>query len=342
MLDQRKRQILRAIVQDYVMTAEPVGSRTVARRYVLGVSPATIRNEMADLEDMGYLEQPHTSAGRIPSSKGYRFYVDELMDTQPPSRQYVEMVRQLYAEQIREIDTLIYKTARILSEATDCMAIVESPDLADGLLHSIYFLLPKPGRAVMVMMTYDGLVDHRLMTIPPDIDQADLERIAAVLTRTLRGTSVKQIGGSALRALEHELFQYRKVLEDMLEILTEPVENTTTRVVVGGTNNILKQPEFRNIERAHALLTALNEREVIRDLLGRTDTTHGSRVIIGEENPVEAMQECSCVIATYSLDGRQVGRMAVIGPTRMDYAHVITLVDLVTNTLSEALTRRLG
>lgn len=342
MLDQRKRKVLKAVVQDYVMTAEPVGSRTIARRYGLGVSPATIRNEMADLEEMGFLLQPHTSAGRIPSSKGYRFYVDELMSAVPPSRQHLQMVRQLYAEQIREIDALVYNTAKILSQATNCLAVVESPVLANSSLHSIHFLLPRPGRAVMVMMTDEGFVEHRLMNIPPDIDQEDLQRIAAALTHHLRGASIKHLGDSALKALEHELFQYRQVLDLMLEMLTAADDDADTRVVVGGTGNIFKQPEFRNIDRAHGVLSALNERQVIRDLLGTTGGSDRLQVVIGEENPVEAMQECSCVIASYEMDGREIGRVAVIGPTRMYYAHVIALVELVSESLSEVLTRLLG
>lgn len=342
MLDARKREVLKAIVQDYVMTAEPVGSRTIARRYPLGVSPATIRNEMADLEEMGYLAQPHTSAGRIPSSKGYRFYVDELMSTVPPSGRHLQMVRQLYAAQIREIDTLIYNTARILSQATDCLAVVESPALADSTLHSIHFLLPRPGRAVMVIMTDEGLVENRTIAIPEGIEQDDLERIGAALTHYLRGTSLRQINESALRALESELFQYRRVINLMLEMLLSADEDDELRLVVGGMDNIFKQPEFRNIERAHGLLTVLNERQTIRELLGQSIKSNRLQVVIGEENPVEAMHECSCVIASYNIDGREVGRLAVIGPTRMDYAQVIALVDLVTGSLSEAMTRLLG
>ncbi|HEY8449349.1 MAG TPA: heat-inducible transcriptional repressor HrcA [Bacillota bacterium] len=341
MLDQRKREVLRAIVQDYVLTAEPVGSRTIARRYALGVSPATIRNEMADLEEMGYLEQPHTSAGRIPSSKGYRFYVDELMDTTPPSHQYVELVRRIYTEHAREIETLLRHTVRVLAEATDCLAVAEGPDLAAGVLNSVQFLLIRPGRAVMVLVTDEGLVDHHILDIPPDIGQRQLAQIAAALTHRLAGIPIGQLSRSTLQLIQQELSEYRAVVDLALELLST-TQDDEQRFVVGGTSNIFKQPEFRDVERAHALLTVLNEHQLISDLMGSSPQGSRPAVIIGEENPVAAMQSCSCVIATYMLDDREVGKIAVIGPTRMDYGRVIGLVDLVTQSLSDVLSRRLG
>ncbi|REJ38305.1 MAG: heat-inducible transcription repressor HrcA [Bacillota bacterium] len=341
-MDARKRQVLRAIVQDYVITAEPVGSRTVARRYGLGVSPATIRNEMADLEELGYLEQPHTSAGRIPSTKGYRFYVDELMDLEPPTAAEMERIRRLFAQQIREVDAVLRQAARILSEATDCLAVIQGPMFSQSIFRALQMILLRPGRALMVLVTDEGLVSHRLVEVPPETRAEDLERIAAVLTDRLAGMPIERVSRRAIGDLQVELAGYRALLDATLErLLTPDVDDE--RVLVDGTTNLFRQPEFREIERAHAVIRLLGEQQLVRDLLNGLDTGSGRvRVVIGEENPLAQMQEFSVVSATYTLDGREIGRLAVVGPTRMNYPRVVSMVDLVTQMVSDVLTRMLG
>lgn len=325
------------------MTAEPVGSRTVARRYGLGVSPATIRNEMADLEELGYLEQPHTSAGRIPSTKGYRYYVDELMDLEPPSAPEMERIRMHFAEQIREVDSLLRQAARILSEATDCLALIQGPTLSQSVFHALRMIPLRPGRALMVLVTDEGLVDHRLLEVPPDTRGEDLERIAAVLTDRLAGIPLEQVGRRAIGDLQLELAGYRALLDVTLERLLTPDSGDEDRVVLGGTINLFRQPEFREIERAHAVIRLLGEQQLVRDLLNGLDVGTGDvQVVIGHENPLAQMQEFSVVSATYMLDGREIGRLAVVGPTRMNYPRVVSTVELVTQTLSDVLTRMLA
>ncbi|HEX6988317.1 MAG TPA: heat-inducible transcriptional repressor HrcA [Bacillota bacterium] len=343
MLDARKREVLRAIVQDYVMTAEPVGSRTVARRYGLGVSPATIRNEMADLEEMGYLEQPHTSAGRIPSTKGYRFYVDELMDLEPPSLPDIDRIRRLFADHIREVDAVLRQAARILSEVTDGLALIQGPTLSQAVFRALRMILLRPERALLVLVTDEGLVDHRLVEVPPGTTSEDLERIAAVLTDRLAGLPLERVSRRAIGHLQRELAGYRALLDATLEGLLSPALDGDQRVMLGGTANLFRQPEFREIERAHAVIRLLGERQLVRDLLNGLEPRSGDvQVTIGQENPLAHMQEFSVVSAAYLLDGREIGRLAVVGPTRMNYPRVVSMVELVTQTLSDVLTRMLG
>ncbi|HEX6989767.1 MAG TPA: heat-inducible transcriptional repressor HrcA, partial [Bacillota bacterium] len=257
------------------MTAEPVGSRTVARRYGLGVSPATIRNEMADLEEMGYLEQPHTSAGRIPSTKGYRFYVDELMDLEPPSLPDIDRIRRLFADRIREVDAVLRQAARILSEVTDGLALIQGPTLSRAVFRALRMILLRPERALLVLVTDEGLVDHRLVEVPPGTTSGDLERIAAVLTDRLAGIPLERVSRRAIGHLQRELAGYRALLDATLEGLHSPEPDGDQRVMLGGTANLFRQPEFREIERAHAVIRLLGERQLVRDLLNGLEPRSG-------------------------------------------------------------------
>lgn len=342
MIDERKRLVLRAIVQDYVSTAEPVGSRSVARRYDFGVSPATIRNEMADLEEMGYLAQPHTSAGRIPSNKGYRFYVDELMDVRPPSPRDLQSIRQLYAQQIHEVQQMLRHAARVLSEVTGCLVLIEGPSMANATFCSLQLVPMRAGRALMVLVTDDGLVDHRILEVPPHLQREDLERIASILSERMSGLRIGQVREHVLEQLQSELIGYRTLLSTALDPLLV-ADDDDYRYVMGGANNILKQPEFRDVERAAAILQLLGEQHLVRDLLaGLQPRSDDVTVYIGDENPVDIMHECSVVTAVYRVDGREMGRVAVVGPTRMNYPRVVSVVGLVAQGLSAALTRMLG
>lgn len=345
MLDERKRRVLHAIVHDYIHTAEPVGSRAIVRRHGLQVSSATVRNEMADLEELGYLEQPHTSAGRIPSYKGYRYYVDELMEQPAPTQEQIASVRRLYENHLREIDAILMQAVRVLSETTDYLAVAEGPQIGGGMLHLLQLVRLRPGRALMMIVTDDGLVDHRLIDIQDDLNSETLERIARVLTAHLAGFQVGELRRHVLKALSTELHEYRAVVEQALSALeAKQADDDEPRFLFGGAGNIFKQPEFRDVERAHALLSLLGEQKIVRELLGHHEPAQdsGVQVMIGPENPVPALQDCSVVTATYVLDGRQIGRIAVIGPTRMNYPAVVPFVELVTESLSEVLARRLG
>ncbi|HEY8424457.1 MAG TPA: heat-inducible transcriptional repressor HrcA [Limnochordales bacterium] len=337
-MDQRKRQVLKAVVEDYVDTAEPVGSRTLARKYGLGVSPATIRNEMADLEEMGFLEQPHTSAGRIPSDRGYRFFVDVLMDAVSPPPELVERLRRLYAQRVDQVGRLLRQTAQVLSEATDCLALVESPRVEPVTFRHLQVLPLSERRALLLLVTEEGLVQQRLVELPEPASEGELARISSVLTRRLAGRTLDQVRATVLHELYNELSAYGALLDVALEALRPPGTDSDRPVYVLGTRRLFRQPEFQDLRRAQAVLGLVEQQELVRELLGRKS---GEELVItiGQENPYPDLHDCSLVTASYRVGGEIAGRIAVLGPKRMHYARISSVIELMARLLSEAFDR---
>jgi heat-inducible transcriptional repressor len=339
-LDDRKSQVLRAVIEDYINTAEPVGSRTIARKYQLGVSPATIRNEMADLEELGYLEQPHTSAGRIPSDRGYRYYVDTLMETRQVSLQEQETIRLAFERRIHEVDVLIRETVRLLSESTNLATVAAGPQLRSVRFRELH-LLPLGGeRALLVYVTDSGFVENQVFDLPVEVTMLELQRISGLLTEHLRGRSVESLSRHSLQQLHDELRRYGTLLEQTLDFLTAAQQpGDRQRLYVGGTANILNQPEFRDVDKVRTLFSVLEKEDLMQEVLGTDDRGPGVSVQIGEEIRLREMQDCSVVTATYRVGGNTVGRIGVIGPKRMEYAKVVAVVENVSRYLNDRLDR---
>lgn len=336
-LDRRKREVLSAVVTDYIATAEPVGSRTIARKYGLGVSPATIRNEMSDLVELGYLEQPHTSAGRIPSDAGYRFYVDRIMRASPPEDDTRRVMR-LFALRARRVEAVVQRAINVLSETTDCLAMVMGPEAGSVMLHYLQILPLQGGRAVLVLATDEGMIRSRVLEWPEDIPVSEAQRISSVLSRRLRGLTLDQVGRGLIRSLTDELRGYRNLVDHILEMLEAMEEEPGhERVLVSGTTRIFKHPEFHDIERIKSLFHTLEEHELLQELLSMGMDRESVQIIIGRENPRENMQDLSLVMATYLASPLARGRVAVLGPKRMDYERIVGLVELVSDTLNKAL-----
>ena len=336
-MDQRKWRVLRAIVDDYIQTAEPVGSRTVARKYDLRVSAATIRNEMADLEDMGYLEQPHTSAGRVPSDKGYRFYVDTLVVGVEPAATDAEAVRQVLAFKAARMDHLVRQAAHLLSEATDCLAVATQPEGGGERLAGLQ-VVPLRGReAVVVLVGDDGRARTKVIHFAHTPSARDLERIGRALSERLRGESIRALATGRLGALVAELGQFSEVIDRVKELLAER-DVGADRVVVDGATNLLKQPEFREVASAQRVLQALERDRLLGEMLGLPlPRLVGLEVAIGREIPLEEMADCSLVTAVYAAPGGVMGRIGVLGPRRMDYTRVMRLVEGVAGAVTKAL-----
>ena len=340
-MDERKRRILQAIVEDYVATAEPVGSRTIARKYGLGVSAATIRNEMADLEELGYVEQPHASAGRIPSDRGYRYYVDELMEVKPLPASVVQRVRELCEGRTRAMEAVLHQVARLLSEATSSLAILMGPHAGHMVFRSLDLVPVGPGRALLIAVADLGLLESGMVEVPVDLTRAELAYISQVLTRTLRGLAVQALSQGVLRELEAELGRYRQVLEQVLEILVASASDYPgERMYLVGLGALLSQPEFHDRERLRAVISVLEQGVLVKHLLmaGGERTDWGVTVSIGEENPLGGVRDLSLVFAPYRAGSSQ-GRLAVIGPKRMDYGRVVGAVAEFEELLSDLLGR---
>ncbi|MDI6632153.1 MAG: heat-inducible transcriptional repressor HrcA [Bacillota bacterium] len=339
MLDERKEKILAAVVEDFISTAEPIGSRTIARKYGLGVSPATIRNEMADLEEMGYLKQPHTSAGRIPSERGYRYYVDHLMQPEEPDEKEKELLQRCIRTKAREIATVIQQTGLVLAQLTNYAALVTSPS-GKGVYRHIQLVPFGPGQAMVLVVLASGEVFHRLTPVPEGITAYDLESISAVLNAKLRGLTVTDIKSTIIKEIYAELSYYRQVLDLAFELIQEALTAKEERIFRGGIHSILNEPEFKNVERLRTLLGLLEQQDFLCDLLA-SHSGRGIDIRIGQEFNREDVRELSMVTAGYQVNNVS-GVLAILGPTRMRYARVAGILRYVTENLSKELHRAFG
>ncbi len=337
-LDERKRRVMRAIVEAYVHNAQPVGSRTIARDYDLGVSPATIRNEMSDLEGMGYLEQPYTSAGRVPSDLGYRFYVDQLVMVSGPSREQLDRIRRVLERRVSAVEVVLQTAGRILAEVTDCLAVVAAPYPEDSTLNAVEIIPLRPGRAMLLVITEEGFVQNQILDLPDDAGIETLRHVSQVLTRFLQGHSLEDVAhGLIWREMRSELNYCQRLLDVAAEALGDR-DSTQADFHLEGAVNIMKQPEFQDVRRAQKVLTALSQHSVIRDMF-RPFPVEGVFALIGRENVYEDIWDCSLISAVYFIDGRPSGRLGVLGPRRMNYGRIMGVVEAITEAVSDVLSR---
>jgi heat shock gene repressor HrcA len=339
MLDERKRKILQTIVDDYVSTAEPVGSRTLARKYSLGISPATIRNEMADLEVLGFLEQPHTSAGRVPSPRGYRFYVDCLLSPSKISDYDVNLITNWYESRVRSLEEVFQETAKIISRMTRGITLVTAPQISKALFKYLQFMPLDERRAIVAVVTDTGFVENKVIDIPGEMSFQDLQRVAANINERLTGLSFDQIKHSQLREIRNDILSDPSLFEAALAVLRQALAvEKAEKVYLGGTTQLLAQPEFRDVDKIRGLLSMLEEEKLLADILHMQDGD-GVIVTIGQENKYSGIQNCSMVQATYSVEGQIIGTLAVLGPTRMDYGKIMAVLEFMHNHLGETLKR---
>ncbi|MEL1133976.1 heat-inducible transcriptional repressor HrcA [Desulfitobacterium sp. THU1] len=340
-MDERKKKILRAIVQDYVNTAEPVGSRTIARKFDLGISPATIRNEMSDIEDLGLIEQPHTSSGRIPSDAGYRYYVDCLMEKTKVSEDEKEVIERETTQRIAEIQSVISHSSKLLSELTHLTSIVVGPDKGNSAFSQMHFLPYQSGKAIMVVVKENGVVENQIVEIGENVTAEELQRIANLFNHKMRGHSMTEVKRDFLHEIYNELSRQRYLIDHALELLTAILDNKpqeSNKVYLGGTLNMLNQPEFQDVEKIKNLFQVFEEGDQIKQFL--RPKLEGITVTIGGENIMKELKDCSVITGTYCVEGEPLGTIGLIGPTRMDYGKSMAMVEYMTRTLTELLTKR--
>lgn len=327
MLNERKKKILQIIIEDYISSAEPVGSRTIARKYDLGLSPATIRNEMSDLELLGYLEQPHTSAGRIPSAQAYRFYVDALIEPGTLTDNDMALIDGWYNERRRNIDDIFQSTAKILSRMTQNVSMVLTNQQTIANFCYLKFLPLDSQHAILCIVADDGSIDTNVVDIPLGMSSEEMDYLAGKMSKLLEDRNLSDISVEILQNVHTDVVEDKLIFSSLLQAVRKMTgRRQEQKVFLGGTKQLLNQPEFRDVERVRNLLGILEEEKVLKDLLqGGEDS--GLKVTIGSENKFTGIQDCSMVQATYRLKGQIVGTMAVLGPTRMEYGKVISVMD---------------
>ena len=338
MLDERKQRILQAVIQDYISSAEPVGSRTLARKYDLGVSPATIRNEMADLEMLGYLEHIHTSSGRVPSSKGYRLYVDSLLPVQPMTDAEKAMIDKWYKAKVQQLDQVFQETAKIISKLTRNVSLVLAPQISKAAFRCMQFLPLDDHRVIAVLMTDAGFVENRIMEMPAGSSFEDFQRMAKVINGCLAGHTLGAIQNGSLKQIEAEIGE-NGLYESAMTLIDKALNSQRKeRLYLGGTTEMMEQPEFHNVDKVKELLIMLEKDQLMKDIL-KAHLGDGLTVTIGQENEYSGIKDCSIITATYHLDGELLGSMAVLGPTRMEYGRTMSLLNYMNNNLTEVIKR---
>lgn len=327
MLTDRKQKILRVIVEDYISTAEPVGSRTIALKKAVSLSPATVRNEMSDLELMGYLEQPHTSSGRIPSARAYRFYVDSLLRPGTLTDNERAIIDAWYMERVRSIDEIFQSTAKILSRMTKNISMVVANKHFSGKFSYVKFLPLDDKKVILCIVTDFGTIDNCVVDIPIGMNQEELDYLSGRITRKLSGLSLDDIDEEVLKDLHINMAGDKLLYASFFASLKKlSAGREEEKIFLGGTGQILGQPEFKEVERVKELLGLLEEEKIVKDILSAGKDS-GLKVTIGTENKFTGIQDCSMVQATYRLNGKVIGTMAVLGPTRMEYQKVISVID---------------
>ncbi|MDB5083867.1 MAG: heat-inducible transcriptional repressor HrcA [Bacilli bacterium] len=339
MLNEREQSILRLVVDDYIRSAEPVGSRTVSKRSTMQVSPATIRNVMSDLEEMGYLEQPHTSAGRIPSEKGYRFYVDHLMMPVGITRSDVATVREIFLQIMDQMEQVVQQTAQIVSSLTNYTSIVLGSLTETAKLAHVDVIPLSETSGVALIVTDSGHVENRVISIPPEISPAEVQKFARILSDKLKGTDMHRLKSELFQEVQRELTRYMDEFSGAMQLLNQIVKTDgEERVYLGGTTKILNQPEFQTVEKLRPVLDLLENHDTLFHLLSPPDKP-GVRVQIGHENELVEVRDCSLITATYAIDGRKTWTIGVLGPTRMEYARVIGILNYLNEGFSAAVSR---
>lgn len=328
MLTERQRLILGAIVEDYIRSAEPIGSRSISKREGIGFSPATIRNEMADLEELGYLEQPHTSAGRIPSTKGYRFYVDHLIQKDALAEIDTKHIRSYVSGEMLRLEQVIQNAATVLSNLTNYTSILLGPELFSNSLQHFGIVPLNENTAVAIIVTNTGVVENRTITLPAGMSMSEMQHITNILNAKLVGVPMFQLKAKLYTEVGQELERYAVQFEEIIKVIEEALtESNEHRIFMSGTTNMLKQPEFKDVDKAKEILDMLDEAPTIMQLF--QSSPQGIQVKIGNEFDNKAMTDCTFITATYQLDGQVLGTLGILGPTRMEYAKVIRYLETV-------------
>ncbi|MBO5500682.1 MAG: heat-inducible transcription repressor HrcA [Clostridia bacterium] len=336
MMDARKFRILQAIIDDYILTAIPVGSRTISKKYEMGLSSATIRNEMSDLEELGYLDQPHVSAGRIPSAKAYRLYVDQLLERGVISTGESESIHHYFDDRTRQMEDVINHAAKVLSGLTHYTSLVLSPKGQELRIRNLQLVPVSSTSALVVIVTDGGIMRDTVVEVGPGLDADALYSISRMLTERLSGhtlTEAQQMLAESSRQMQES---HRQLTGNIAQFMGQAGSSSKAKLALGGPSNILNFPEYSDVEKAKGFLSVLETKDKLVDLLEKQGGM-AFTVRIGPETGIPELSDCSLVTATYRLGDNNHGTIGVIGPTRMHYGQVLSILNAMGQQLSTLL-----
>jgi len=341
MLDKRSRQVLHAVVQCYINNPEPVGSRYVTKKYELGFSPATIRNIMADLEEFGFLSQPHTSAGRVPTDKGYRFFVDTLHLPEDSTRQgevSSEFVHRFTGKlQVIKDDmsVLFSEVTSTLSTLSHYVSVALPPKPENTTFNRMELIKYKKSMVIAILLTDEGIFRNRMVNIPEDVTQDDLNRITDFINAEYAGYSLDEIRRAIVLRMKYEKVLWDKLVSKAIDICQQALHVAEEAVFISSLYDVMDLPDFSDIAHIKELSRAINDKHMMLRLLEEFSGSEGVKVVIGEENPIEDLKSLSVVTSTYKESEKPIGVIALIGPKRMNYAKAISIVDMVARCVSK-------
>ena len=326
-LSARQIKILEAIVTDYIETAEPIGSRTIAKKSGLGISSATIRNEMSDLEDMGLISQPHASAGRIPSGRGYRLYVDSMMQRRQLDSDISLFLQKMIIENIHQVEFMMQETAKALSFLTNYPAIVSEPYLKKTKIKHMQLMPMDEKSILLVLVTDTKAVKNQIVNVKVAPNYETLNQLSIQLNVHLAGLGIQEINRNLIEQMLAVFGKFAHILMPILGVISDMIRaEDDVRIFTSGAKNILNFPEFADIRRAEAIFHALEDRASLLEILGQDASLDGVQIAIGEENSLELLKNCSLIRANYTIDNNSTGSIALIGPMRMDYAQAVSVM----------------
>ncbi len=335
-LDDRKLKILQAIIRNYMETGEPVGSRTISKYSDLNLSSATIRNEMSDLEEMGYILQPHTSAGRIPSDKGYRLYVDRMMEEK---EEEVRELKELMIERTDKMEQVLKQVVKVLAANTNYATMVSAPSYHRNKLKFIQLSKVTSTQILTVIMTEGNIVRNKVIDVREDLDQETVLKLNILLNSILNGHTIEEINLSMIKSLKEQAGIHSELVADVIDAVAEVIHSEEeVEIYTSGATNIFRYPELSENGKASELISTFEEKRQLADLVNQTladKENHGIQVYIGQETPIQSMRDCSVVTATYELGEGLQGTIGIIGPKRMDYANVVSTLKLLMDQLDE-------
>ena len=335
-LDERKTKILQAIIRNYLETGEPVGSRTISKYTDLNLSSATIRNEMADLEEMGYIIQPHTSAGRIPSDKGYRLYVDTMMEQKDKE---LQEMKEMMLEKEDKMDTLLKQVAKLLAVNTNYASMISAPAVHKNKLKFIQLSRVDVNQRLAVIVMEGNVIRNNILPVSEELSDENILKLNILLNTHLNGLAIEEINLAMIQNLKQQAGIHSEIISNVVDAIAEGIKaDEDLEIYTSGTNNIFKYPELADQQRASEIINTFEEKQMLTELVQDTlsdENNTGIQVYIGDETPISSMKDCSVVTATYELGEGMRGTVGIIGPKRMDYDKVVDALKTITHQLDE-------
>ena len=341
-LNERSQNILEAIVEDYISSAEPVGSRAISRKHNFNLSPASVRNVMADLEEMGLLCSPHTSAGRIPTGKGFQYYIDTLLEVRDLNQDEKLSLHNSYRFQNMRMEDVMQEVGRVLSGISQYTGLVMAPKFVSTVFRQIEFIRLSQGRLLMIYVSETGLVQNKVIEADPTLTIRDLEQISNYLTSELNGLSIHEVRTKLKKELQEDSADYDRLKKRALRLscaaLQDEVED---QLYVSGASLMLGQPEFSSPEKMKQVIQTFESKKLLIELLDRSQSAHGVQIFIGSESSHIDLEGCSLITSNFSNQKGAIGSLGVIGPVRMNYSQVVPIVDFTAQLVSRVLDREI-